>query len=81
MMMMMFINYDGFKDRHREVVVLDRALEVQVYGAWQLFVLFSYMEKHQIQLFGRGHIGGIDIKVTMIVFSHYFETNTLHCLS
>ena len=29
-----------------------------------LFVLLSsYMEKHEVQLFGRGHIGGIDIKV------------------
>ena len=29
----------------------------------QSFGLCSYMEKHQVQLFGRGHIGGIDIKV------------------
>lgn len=28
--------------------------------------LSSYMEKHQIQLFGRGHIGGIDIKVHVV---------------
>ena len=27
------------------------------------FSVYSYMDKHQIQLFGRGHIGGIDIKV------------------
>ncbi|CAH3168987.1 unnamed protein product, partial [Porites evermanni] len=27
-----------------------------------VLVLLSYTEKHQIQLFGRGHIGGIDIK-------------------
>ena len=51
-------------------------IELCRYGTWQFFVLFSYMEKHQIQLFGRGHIGGIDIKVTMIAFSYYFETNT-----
>lgn len=28
-----------------------------------VFFVYSYVEKHQIQLFGRGHIGGIDIKV------------------
>ena len=27
------------------------------------FFVDSYKEKHAIQLFGRGHIGGIDIKV------------------
>ena len=31
----------------------------------QVLVLLSYTEKHQIQLFGRGHIGGIDIKVNI----------------
>ena len=31
----------------------------------QVLVLHSYTEKHQIQLFGRGHIGGIDIKVNI----------------
>lgn len=27
-----------------------------------------YKEKHQIQFFGRGHIGGIDIKVAIAIF-------------
>ena len=31
----------------------------------QVLVSLSYTEKHQIQLFGRGHIGGIDIKVSI----------------
>ena len=31
----------------------------------QVLVSLSYTEKHQIQLFGRGHIGGIDIKVNI----------------
>ena len=29
----------------------------------KLELLFRYKERHQVQLFGRGHIGGIDIKV------------------
>ena len=28
-----------------------------------VFYVYSYMDRHQVQLFGRGHIGGIDIKV------------------
>lgn len=28
-----------------------------------VFCVYSYMDRHQVQLFGRGHIGGIDIKV------------------
>ena len=28
-----------------------------------MYFVHSYVDKHQIQLFGRGHIGGIDIKV------------------
>ena len=31
----------------------------------QSLVLHSYTEKHQIQLFERGHFGGIDIKVNI----------------
>ena len=31
----------------------------------QVLVLHNYTEKHQIQLFGRGHTGGIDIKVNI----------------
>lgn len=31
--------------------------------ASHVYFVHSYVDKHQIQLFGRGHIGGIDIKV------------------
>ena len=30
-----------------------------------VFYVDSYMDRHQVQLFGRGHIGGIDIKVNL----------------
>lgn len=30
------------------------------------FFFHSYTDRHQIQLFGRGHIGGIDIKVKVL---------------
>ena len=33
-------------------------------------VLCSYTDRHQIQLFGRGHIGGIDIKVNNLLYLH-----------
>lgn len=33
-----------------------------------------YKEKHQIQFFGRGRIGGIDIKVSSPAFAHLFNT-------
>ena len=38
---------------------------VQLSFYLQVLVSLSYTEKHQIQLFGRGHIGGIDIKVNI----------------
>ena len=48
----------------------------------QVLVSLSYTEKHQIQLFGRGHIGGIDIKVNIQKQLGYLttaETTELVC--
>ena len=31
-----------------------------------MIFLYRYSEKHQVQLFGRGHIAGIDVKVRTV---------------
>ena len=47
---------------NNEIMHKTREFQLCVFQHYYFFV-DSYKEKHAIQLFGRGHIGGIDIKV------------------